>query len=385
MDFVLTDEQRMFAKMFADFCEKEVAPLAEETDHEEKPPLKQLEAASEQGFLGATLPEDYGGAELDALSYILLLEEMGKYCVSTALTLNVHVALTGMTILTNGSEEQKGRYLPSLAAGEMLGAFALSEPSAGSDPASLRMQAVWRDSHYTLKGSKLWVTNAGIGQLIIVFARSIHDGEDRGVSAFLVETDTPGVKIGYREKTMGLRGVTSNAVYFDECRVPADALLGEVGIGLSIAQSALDFSRIGVSAICLGAAEFAVDAGTKYASDRIQFGAPIGTKGAIQNLIADSVTDVEAMRCLTYHAAWLTGEGGHFTEQAAIAKLFCSEAAMRVANRIVQVHGGYGYMKDYPIERIYRDLRAMEIVEGTSQIQRRVIAGKHLAAHGLIV
>jgi len=383
MDFTLNDEQRMFAKMFADFCEKEVAPLAEETDHEEKPPLQQLEAASEQGFLGATFPEAYDGAELDTLSYILLLEEIGKYCVSTALTLNVHVALAGMSILRHGSDEQKEKYLPALAAGEMIGAFALSEPAAGSDPSALRTSAVRNDGHYILNGNKLWVTNAGIGHLMVVFARTMVDGEDRGVSAFLVETDAPGVKVGYREKTMGLRGVTTNAVYFDDCRVPADALLGEAGKGLGIALSALDFSRIGLSAICLGAAEFAVDAGAKFATERIQFGAPIGTKGAIQNLIADSATEVEAMRYLVYRTAWLAGENGRTTEESAIAKLFCSEAAMRVANRIVQVHGGYGYMKDYPIERIYRDLRAMEIIEGTSQIQRWIIAGKRLAAHGL--
>lgn len=385
MDFTLNDEQRMFVKMFSDFCANEVAPLAEKTDHEELPPLAQLEAASEQGFLGAIFPEDYDGAELDSLSYILLLEEIGKECVSTALTLNVHVGLVGTAILRHGSEAQKERFLPAMSAGEMIGAFALSESSAGSDPSALRTTALQDGDDYVLNGTKIWVTNAGIGGLFLIFARAPETQGPRGISAFLVEKDTPGLKVGYREKTMGLRGATANALYLNGCRVPASLLLGEAGKGLAIALEALDFSRVGLSAICLGAASRALELGAQYATARVQFGVPIGTKGAIQALLADSATEVEAMRYLVYHSAWKAGENGRMTYDSAITKLFCSEAAMRVANRMVQVHGGYGYMKEYAIERIFRDMRAMEVIEGTSQIQRFLIAGKHLANHGLTI
>jgi butyryl-CoA dehydrogenase len=378
MDFALNDEQRMFVKMFVDFCANEVAPLAEETDHEEKPPLAQLSAASEQGFLGATFPETYDGAELDSLSYILLLEELGKACISTALTLNVHVGLVGTALLRHGADAQKEKYLPELALGEMIGAFALTEQGAGSDPSMLATTAFRDGDDYVLNGSKHWVTNAGIGKLILVFART----PDTGISAFLVETDAPGLKVGYREKTMGLRGISTHTVYFDKCRTPAANLLGEEGRGLSIALEALDFSRIGLSAICLGAAEAAVEAGIRFAIEHEQFGGPIAGKQAIQNMIADSAAEIEAMRYLVYHTAWLADQGKRTTAEAARAKLICSEYAMRIANRMVQVHGGYGYMKEYAIERIYRDLRAMEIIEGTSQVLRFVIARQQFADHG---
>lgn len=382
MDFALSADQRMFVKMFVDFCTNEVAPLAEETDHEEKPPIAQLEAASEQGFLGATFPEKYDGAELDTVSYALLLEEMGKACVSTALTLNVHVGLVGTTICRHGNEEQKERFLPQLALGEMIAAFALTEAGAGSDPTGIKTTAVRDGDEYVLHGTKLWVTNAGIGKLLLVFARTSPE-PGKGISAFLVETDTPGVKIGYREKTMGLRGVSTHAVYLNDCRVPAENLLGREGRGLPLALEALDFSRVGLSAICLGAAEAALEAGIQYAADHVQFGGPIALKQAIQNMIADSIAEVEAMRHLVYHAAWLVDQNQRITEEAARTKLICSEYAMRIANRMLQVHGGYGYMKEYAIERIYRDLRAMEIIEGTSQILRFVIARERFAHHGL--
>ena len=383
MDFALNDEQQMFVKMFADFCANEVAPLAEQTDHEERPPLAQLEAASEQGFLGATFPEQYDGAELDALSYILLLEEMGKACISTALTLNVHVGLVGTAICRHGTEEQKAKHLPALSFGDMIGGFALTEAGAGSDPAGLTTSAVRDGEDYLLNGSKHWVTNAGIGHLLLIFARTSDEGGAMGISAFLVETDTPGVKVGYREKTMGLRGISTNAVYLNNCRVPAQNLLGEEGRGLAVALEALDFSRIGLSAICLGAAEAALEAGVQFALEHEQFGGPIAHKGAIQNMVADSTAEIEAMRYLVYHTAWLVDRGERTTEESANAKLICSESAMRIANRMVQVHGGYGYMKEYAIERIYRDLRAMEIIEGSSQILRFIIARRRFADHGL--
>ena len=243
--------------------------------------------------------------------------------------------------------------------------------------------AVRDGDDYVLDGSKHWVTNAGIGHLILVFARTPAEDGGSGISAFLVETESPGLKVGYREKTMGLRGVSTHTVYFDDCRVPAAALLGAEGRGLSIALEALDFSRIGLSAICLGAAEAALEAGVQFAIEHEQFGGPIAHKQAIQNMIADSSAEIEAMRYLVYRTAWLWEQGERTTTESARTKLICSESAMRIANRMVQVHGGYGYMKEYAIERIYRDLRAMEIIEGASQILRVVIARKHFADHGL--
>ncbi|MGQ9515931.1 MAG: acyl-CoA dehydrogenase family protein [Anaerolineae bacterium] len=383
MDFSLNEDQRMYVKMFEDFCAKEVAPLAQETDHQEKPPLKQLEAASEQGFLGALFPEKYEGAELDMVSYALLMEHLGKACASTALTINVHAALVGSAVLRHGTEEQKEEFLPSMAAGEVIGAFALSESGAGSDAAAIRTTAERAGDRYILRGSKAWVTNAGIGHVLLVFARTGQEA-GRGISAFLVDVDTPGVRVGYREKTMGLRGLVTNMVYFDGAEVPAERLLGEEGKGFAIALEALDLSRIGLSAICLGAAEAALENGTRFAVEHEQFGGPIAYKQAIQNMIADSRAEIEAMRHLVHYTAWLADEGdSRLRTQAAITKLTCSEYAMRVANRMLQVHGGYGYMKEYAIERIYRDLRAMEIAEGTSQILRFLIARDQFAPHGI--
>ena len=384
MDFSLNEDQRMYVKMFEDFCANEVAPFAQETDHEEKPPLKQLQAASEQGFLGAIFPEKYDGAELDMISYALLMEHLGKACVSTALTINVHVALVGSAILRHGTDAQKEEFLPAMAAGEMIGAFALSESGAGSDAAALRTTAQRDGDRYILRGSKAWVTNAGIGQLLLVFARTSEEAGGKGISAFLVDVDTPGVKVGYREKTMGLRGLVTNTVYFDGAEVPAERLLGQEGQGFAIALEALDLSRVGLSAICLGAAEAALENGTRFAVEHEQFGGPIAYKQAIQNMIADSRAEIEAMRHLVHFAAWLADEGdSRLRTQAAITKLICSEYAMRIANRMLQVHGGYGYMKEYAIERIYRDLRAMEIAEGTSQILRFLIARDQFAPHGI--
>jgi len=383
MDFSLTEEQQMFQRMFRDFVAKEVAPLAEETDSEEKPPLELLKKAAMQGFLGATIPEEYGGVGLDTVSYCMLLEELAKACASTAMTISVHNGLAAKTILDNGNDEQKGKYLEPMAMGERIGAFALTEPAAGSDAAALEATAIKDGEEFVLNGNKIWVSNGGIADVFLVFAKTDPDAGAKGISAFIVERGMPGFKVRYREKTLGLRGLTCNTLYFDDCRVPADNLLGQEGGGFKIAMKALDFARLSLSAICLGGAQAALEAGIQFAIEHEQFGGPIALKQAIQNFIADTAAEIEALRYLVYHTAWLADQGEPYTRDASIAKLVGSQIAMRAANRMLQVHGGYGYMKEYAIERMYRDFRALEITEGTSEIQRFIIASNILREKGI--
>ena len=385
MDFALNEEQRMFQKMFRDFVTNEVAPLAEETDQEEKPPLGLLPKVALQGFLGALLPEEFGGVALDAISYCLLLEELARACTSTAMTISVHNGLVGKTILENGTDEQRGKYLEPMAFGEKIGSFALTEPAAGSDATALETRASRDGEDYILNGCKTWASNGEIADIFLVFAVTDPEAGAKGISAFIVEKDTPGFKVGYREKTMGLRGLTCNALYFDDCRVPAENLLGGEGQGFKIAMKALDFSRLSLSAICLGAAQAAVQAGVQFAIEHEEFGGPIALKQAIQNFIADTAAEVEALRYLVYHTAWLADKGEPYTRDASIAKLIGAEVAMRAADKMLQVHGGFGYMKEYAIERMYRDFRALRIMEGTSEIQRFVIARDIFKEKGLTI
>ena len=385
MDFALTEEQRMFQKMFRDFVTNEVAPLAEEIDHEEKPPLELLPKAAMQGFLGALLPEEFGGVALDAISYCLLLEELGRACTSTAMTISVHNGLVGKTILDNGTNEQRSKYLEPMALGEKIGSFALTEPAAGSDVTVLETRAshVCNGQDYILNGCKVWASNGEIADIFVVFAVTNPEVGDKGISAFIVEKDTPGFKVGYREKTMGLRGLACNTLYFDDCQVPAENLLGEEGEGLKIATTASDFARLSLSAICLGGAQAALEAGVQFSVEHEEFGGPIALKQAVQNFIADTVAEIEALRYLVYHTAWLADQGTPYSRDASIAKLIGSEVAMRAANKMLQVHGGFGYMKEYAIERMYRDFRAMRIIEGSSEIQRFVIARDILKEKGI--
>ena len=383
MDFALNEEQRMFQKMFRDFVTNEVAPLAEEIDQEEKPPLELLPKAAMQGFLGALLPEEYEGVALDAVSYCLLLEELARACVSTAMTISVHNGLVSKTILENGSDEQKGKYLEAMALGEKIGCFALTEPAAGSDPTAMETRASQDGEDYILNGCKTWASNGEIADVFLVFAVTDPEAEPKGISAFIVEKDTPGFKVGYREKTLGLRGLTCNTLYFDDCRLPAANLLGQEGEGFKIAMKALDFARLSLSAICLGGAQAALEVGVQFAVEHEEFGGPIALKQAIQNFIADTAAEIEALRYLVYHTAWLADTGEPYTRHASMAKLFGSEMAMRAANNMLQVHGGFGYMKEYAIERMYRDFRALQIVEGTSEMQRFVIARDILKEKGI--
>jgi alkylation response protein AidB-like acyl-CoA dehydrogenase len=378
MDLTLSEEQLMFKKMFADFCTKEIRPKGEHIDQAEEPPEELLAKAVDQGFWAALVPEELEGCGMDVYTYTLMLEELGRADVSTALILSVHNSLVVKPLLDHGTDEQKGRYLDALSFGEKLGAFALTEAAAGSDAAAVKMAATRDGAGYVLNGSKNWVSNGSLAGLFLVIARA-----EGGLTAFLVEAETPGLKVGYREKTLGLRGVPANTIYFDKVHVPEANRLGAEGQGLQIALQALNLSRLGLAAIALGAIERSLEEAVQFSMEHIQFGGPIALKQIIQNYIADAKTQVEALRSLVTTTAVLADSGQNYAQEASIAKLFGARVAYEVTNKMLQVHGGYGYMREYAIERYYRDCRALEIIEGTSQIQQFLIARDIYKAQGL--
>jgi alkylation response protein AidB-like acyl-CoA dehydrogenase len=378
MNFRLSEEQLMFKKMFSDFCTKEIRPHGEEIDQTEEPPVKLLQKAASQGFWAALIPEELGGAGMDIFTYMLMLEELARADMSTALTLSIHNSLVVKTILEHGTSDQKEHYIEPLSFGECLGAFALTEASAGSDAGSIKLSAIHNGSEYYLTGSKNWVSNGALAGMFLVFART-----EKGITAFLVDKELPGVKVGYREKTLGLRGVACNTIYFQNAIVPESNRLGEEGQGFQIALQALDLSRLGMGAIALGGTERALEEAVKFSMEHIQFGVPIAQKQAIQNYIADAKTQIEALRCLVTHTALMAESKQRFDLEASITKLFGARIAYEVTNKMLQVHGGYGYMRDYPLERFYRDCRALEIIEGTSQIQQFLIAREIYRKEGL--
>jgi len=380
MDLKLSEDQLMFKKMFADFCTKEIRPRGEQIDQTEVPPVDLLEKAVDQGFCAALVPEDMDGCGLDVYTYMLMLEELARADMSTAMILSVHNSLVVKPLLDHGTDDQRERYLEPLALGEMVGAFALTEPGAGSDAAALSTTAVLDGQDYVLDGTKVWVSNGQVAGLILTFAKA-----EGGITAFLVEAGTLGLKVGYREKTLGLRGVPCNTVYFDGARVPATNRLGEEGQGLKIALKALALSRLGMGALALGGAERALEEAVQFSMEHIQFGVPIAQKQTIQNYIANAKTEIEALRSMITHAAWLADTRQDYGLQASAVKLFGTRAATEITDKMLQVHGGYGYMKEYAIERYYRDCRALEIVEGTSQILQFLIARDVYKAEGLEV
>ncbi len=378
MDFALSEELQMFQELFRDFAQNEVAPLADALDREERPPLETLKKAAEMEFMGLPFPEEYGGAGIGVLAYCLLVEELAKVCLSTACSLGIHTSSGAMVIHLNGTDEQKGRYLVPLAKGEKMGAFCLTEPQAGSDTAGIQTTAVRKDGRYVLNGTKTYVANGDIAEIFTVFATIDPEAERDGITGFIIEKDYPGFKVGRTERTMGIRGCSVAQLFFDDCQVPAENVLGAeddgLGKGADAAERTLDFSRLSMAATCLGAAEGAMEASVTFARDREQFGVPIAKKQAISWMIADMATEIEALRYLVYRTAWGVEQGETYTRLASMCKLFGSEVACRVANKAVQLHGGAGYIKDLPIERMYRDARVTRILEGTNEMQRFIIA-----------
>jgi acyl-CoA dehydrogenase len=374
MNLRFTEEQEMMRKMVKEFAENEIAPFVERMEKGEFP-RQILKKMAELGLMGITVPEEYGGAGMDFTSYIIAIHEISKISATVGVILSVHTSVGTNPILYFGTEEQKRKYVPKLASGEYLGAFCLTEPGAGSDAKSLKTKAVRQGDYYILNGSKVFITNGGEADTYIVFARTNPDEPgSRGVSAFIVEKDTPGFIIGKDEKKMGLHGSRTVQISFEDAKVPAENLLGEEGQGFKIAMANLDVGRIGIAAQSLGIAEAALEHATAYAKERIQFGKPIAAQQGVAFKLADMATAVEAAKLLVYRAAFLRSNGLPCGKEASMAKLFASRAAMENAIEAVQIFGGNGYTEDYPVERLFRDAKVCEIYEGTSEIQRLVIS-----------
>ena len=373
MNFQFTEEQQMMRKMVRDFAQKEIAPFVP-TMEQGVFPREVLKKMGELGLMGIPIPAKYGGAEMDFISYISAINELSKVSATIGVILAVHTSVGTNPILYFGTEEQKQKYIPKLAAGEYLGAFALTEPGAGSDAGSLKSKAVKCGDEYVINGSKVFITNGGEADTYIVFASTNPDAGTRGISAFIVEKDTPGLIVGKDEHKMGLLGSRTVQLTFEDMKVPAENLLGEEGQGFKVAMANLDVGRIGIGAQSLGIAEAALACATDYAKDRHQFGKPIAAQQGLGFKLADMATSVEAARLLVYRAASLRAQGLPCGKEASIAKLFASKTAVEVAIEAVQVLGGYGYTKEYPAERFFRDAKICEIYEGTSEIQRLVIS-----------
>lgn len=379
MDLRFTEEQEMMRKMVRDFAQTEIAPFVERMDEHDEFPREILNKMAELGLMGITIPEEYGGAGMDYTSYIIAINEISRVSATVGVILSVHTSVGTNPILYFGTEEQKKKYIPKLAAGEYLGAFALTEPNAGSDAASLKTRAVRDGDSYILNGSKIFITNGGEADTYIVFAITDPEKGSKGISAFIVEKDTQGFFVGKNEHKMGLHGSKTVQLTFEDCRVPAENILGAEGEGFKVAMSNLEYGRIGIAAQSLGIAEAALAAAVGYAKDRKQFGKPIALQQGIGFKLADMATAVEASKLLVYRAANLKANGIPCGQEASMAKLFASRTAMEVAIEAIQVFGGYGYTKEYPVERYFRDAKICEIYEGTSEIQRIVINRKLIA------
>src|SRR5512142_1311061 len=382
MDFDLTEEQRAWQRAVHDFVAREVEPKAHEVDEKSEFNWDAVRKGAALGLLGLTIPEKYGGADMDAISAAIAIQELGWGCGSTALALAAHNGLGTSPIALYGSEPMKKHWLPLVASGKgKLGALALTEPGAGSDlQGGVKTKAVKSGNEWQIDGSKMWCTNASIAEYIITLVRSRPDGGSHSLSLILVPTDTPGLKIGPAEKKMGLHGSPTHGVTFDGVCVPLDNLVGEEGNGLQQALGTLDAGRISIAAISVGLAQAAFEHACAYAKERQAFGQPIAGFEAVQWMVADAATEIEAARTLLYQAAWFKQEKRPYTKLAAMAKLYATEMAERVCRNAIQIHGGYGYSREYPVERIYRDARLMTIGEGTSEIQRLIIARQVLQA-----
>lgn len=376
MDFQLSEEQQEFRHVVHEFVAKEVKPLARHTDESGEFNWTAVKKMGPLGLLGLEVPEEYGGAAVDAISAAIAVEELGWGCGSTALAISAHNGLGLGPVVRFGTEAQKQRWLPQLATGQgKLACLSLTEPGAGSDlQGGVRTTAVLDGDSWVINGSKMWLTNASISDLMVVLCRTDTVGGSRSLSHILVPSDTPGIHIAPAEKKMGLKGSPTHAVTFEGVRVPKENLLGELGRGLRQTLSTLDGGRISIGALAVGLAQAAYEAALEYAQQREAFGVAIAHHQAVQWMLADAATEIQAARLMVYWAAWLKGNGRSYTKEAAMAKLFATEVSERVCRNAIQVHGGYGYSREFPVERIYRDTRLMTIGEGTSEIQRLVIA-----------
>jgi alkylation response protein AidB-like acyl-CoA dehydrogenase len=375
MDFRPTEEQRMIREMVRDFAEHEIMPIASEIDKEGRFPFETFKKMGELGIMGLPWPEEYGGAGADTVCYAIATEEISRACGSHGLSYAAHVSLGSSPIYLFGTEEQKMKYLTPLARGGAFGALGLTEPEAGSDAGGTRTTAVLDGNEWVINGAKSLITNGPIAATVITVAKTDPTARgSHGISTFIVEADRPGFKVGKEEDKFGLRGSPTSQLFFEDCRIPKENLLGKEGDGFSQIMEVLDGGRISIGSMALGLGQAALEESVKYAKERHQFGRPIAAFQAVQWMIADAATRLEAARLLVYKAAYLEDRGKRFTKEAAIGKLFASEAAELACFNAMQIHAGYGYTKDYPVERFYRDNRLTQIGEGTSEIQRLVIA-----------
>ncbi|HGH1671731.1 acyl-CoA dehydrogenase AcdA [Bacillus thuringiensis] len=374
MHFKLSEEHEMIRKMVRDFAKNEVAPTAAERDEEERFDRELFDQMAELGLTGIPWPEEYGGIGSDYLAYVIAIEELSRVCASTGVTLSAHTSLAGWPIFKFGTEEQKQKFLRPMAKGKKIGAYGLTEPASGSDAGGMKTIAKRDGDHYILNGSKIFITNGGIADIYVVFALTDPESKQRGTSAFIVESDTPGFSVGKKESKLGIRSSPTTEIMFEDCRIPVENLLGEEGQGFKVAMQTLDGGRNGIAAQAVGIAQGALDASVEYARERHQFGKPIAAQQGIGFKLADMATDVEAARLLTYQAAWLESEGLPYGKESAMSKVFAGDTAMKVTTEAVQVFGGYGYTKDYPVERYMRDAKITQIYEGTQEIQRLVIS-----------
>jgi acyl-CoA dehydrogenase len=374
MELRFTEEQQMMRKMVRDFAQEQIAPMVEMMEESDEFPKEIVKQMGELGLLGIPISEKYGGSDMDFTSYIIAIHELSKVSATVGVILSVHTSVGTNPILYFGTEEQKQKFVPKLATGEYLGAFAITEPGSGSDAASIKTTAVRKGDHYVLNGSKIFITNGGEADTYIVSTKTDPTAGFKGITTFIVEKGTPGFIVGKKEKKMGLHGSNTTELVFEDALVPVENRLGAEGEGFKIAMANLDVGRIGIAAQSLGIAEAALEAAVNYAKERKQFGKPIGAQQGLGFKLADMATKVEAAKLLTYRAAYLRQQGLPCGKEAAMAKLFASRAAMEVATEAVQVFGGYGYTKDYPVERFFRDAKVCEIYEGTSEIQRIVIS-----------
>ena len=383
MEYELPEDIQMLRQAIREFAEKEVAPIAAAIDEEERVPFEVLRKAGDLGLLGVPFPEEYGGADAGVLGYCVLMEEINRKCASTATIIGAHAQLCAMSIYLSGNDEQKARYLKKLCAGQLLGAWALTEPNAGSDAAHIRTSATQDGDDWVLNGSKMWITNGSFADVLVVFAANNRElGARGGISAFIVEKDFPGFKVGKVEPKMGLRASHTASLFFEDCRVPKANVLGEVGAGFATAMRTLDIGRCGLGGSSLGAAKEAYELALKYSIERQQFGRPIADFQAIQFKLADMAVKIYTMQQIVYDCAKKVDRGENATLESSIVKLYCTECAAQVIDEAIQIHGGMGFSRELPLERMYRDARVTRIFEGTNEIQRHVIAGEVLKRAG---